>query len=115
MPAHRKATTSPSVASKVSVLLDFRPLRTCRGMASRLDWYLECVVHLHRPNRPAVDLDAIGGTTYLRANRLVGHFQCCPHLESRYLLMVWAAPFHNVRGVTQLILSDQNVPYPQEP
>jgi hypothetical protein len=29
-PVHRKATISPSAASTVSVLLDFRPLRTCR-------------------------------------------------------------------------------------
>jgi hypothetical protein len=29
-PVHRKATISPSAASKVSALLDFRPLRTCR-------------------------------------------------------------------------------------
>jgi hypothetical protein len=30
LPVHRKATISPSAASKNSVLLDFRPLRTCR-------------------------------------------------------------------------------------
>jgi hypothetical protein len=29
-PVHRKATISPSAASKVSVLLDFRSLRICR-------------------------------------------------------------------------------------
>ncbi len=29
-PVHRKATISPSSASKVSVLVDFRSLRTCR-------------------------------------------------------------------------------------
>ena len=29
-PVHRKATISSSPASKVSVLLEFRPLRTCR-------------------------------------------------------------------------------------
>ncbi|HZM53607.1 MAG TPA: hypothetical protein VFC03_01110, partial [Acidimicrobiales bacterium] len=30
LPVHRKAMISPSSASKDSVLLDFRPLRTCR-------------------------------------------------------------------------------------
>lgn len=29
-PLHRKATISPSAASKVLVRLEFRPLRTCR-------------------------------------------------------------------------------------
>ncbi len=29
-PVHRKATSWPSTASKVSVRLEFRPLRTCR-------------------------------------------------------------------------------------
>ena len=29
-PVHRKATISPSAASKVSVLLDFRSLQICR-------------------------------------------------------------------------------------
>jgi hypothetical protein len=29
-PVHRKATISSSAASKVCVLLEFRPLRTCR-------------------------------------------------------------------------------------
>ncbi len=49
-PVHRKATISPSAASKVSVLLDFRPLRTCRvWRPSSIDISI-VRVHFDRPD-----------------------------------------------------------------
>ncbi len=79
-PVHRKATISPSAASKVSVLLDSRPLRTCRGMTSRLDWYLDRMVHFDRPDPLAADHDIVRATTYLRSDCLMRQLQRCRHL-----------------------------------
>src|SRR6202035_1980542 len=66
-PVHRKATTWPSASSKFRVRLRFRPLRTCRGVMSSFDWYLDRVVHFDRPDTLTVDHDIVRTTTDLHS------------------------------------------------
>jgi hypothetical protein len=51
-----------------------------QGVTSRLDWYLNCVVHFDRPGPLTVDHDIVRATTDLRSDCLMCHLQRRRHL-----------------------------------
>ncbi len=63
-------------AARVSAIADLQ------GMTSRLDWYLDRVIHFDRPVPLTIDHDIVRATTDLRSDCLMRHLQRC-----RYLLI----------------------------
>src|ERR1700729_1731873 len=61
-------------AARLSAIADLQ------GMSSRLDWYLDRVVHFDRPDPLTVDHDIVRATTDLRSDCLMRQLQRCRHL-----------------------------------
>jgi hypothetical protein len=61
-------------AARVSAIADLQ------GMTSRLDWYLDSVIHVDRPVPLTIDHDVVRATTDLRSDCLVRQLQRCRHL-----------------------------------
>ena len=54
-------------------------------MTSRLDWYVDRVIHFDRPVPLTIDHDIVRATTDLRSDCLVRQLQHCRHL----LIFLW--------------------------
>jgi hypothetical protein len=61
-------------AARVSSIADLQ------GVTSRLDWYLDRVVHFDRPGPLTVEHDIVRATTDLRSDCLMRHLQRRRHL-----------------------------------
>src|SRR6202046_3134772 len=56
------------------------PIANLHGVTSRLDWYLDRVVHFDRPGPLTVDHDIVGATTDLCSDCLMRQLQRRRHL-----------------------------------
>jgi hypothetical protein len=61
-------------AARVSAIADLQ------GMRSRLDWYLDRVVHFDRPNPLTIEYDIVRAATDLRSDCLMRQLQGRRHL-----------------------------------
>jgi hypothetical protein len=60
-------------AARLSAIADLQ------GMTSRLDWYLDRVVHFDRPDRLTIEYDIVRATADLRPDCLMRQLQRCRH------------------------------------